>query len=266
MLTFEIMGVLALAVLWVNTLLTVGAALTPLGELWARLRQPFRRGEILEATDSEVLATHIVEQVGRRAADDQARQAILFHDRAYRSSVAGGTVALAGEHLPIEPGVPVEVWVSSADKRALAESPAADFDEAYRASRKAKGYLREVTSSLRVGDPVWVAPPSATTPLILVAGFEPRAWLRARLALVLGFQLAMLALSAGVTFLCLYPPVFGTVSIVGAALGLVHFLLVLQPLGVEVRDAVLLPHLAPVRGTWVKPGSEGTGVTAEHPA
>lgn len=261
MLTLEIMGLLGLAILWVNTLLVVGAALTPLAELLSRLRRGFRRGEIEEGADDGVLAAHVVEQVGRQASDDAARQAILFHDRAYRSELAGGVVALDGERLSLDAGAPVEVWFSQEEKRERAESAASDFDEAYRASKKAKGFVRDIACALREGQPVWLAQGSDRAPLLL-ASFDPRGFLRARIAIVIGFQLAMLAISALLTWLCLHPPVFGTVSTVGGALALVHFLLVMQPLGVTVRELALLPHQAIVRGTWVKTGSEGAGVAA----
>lgn len=260
MLTLEIMGLLGLAILWVNTLLVVGAALTPLAELLARLARDLRRGEITEGADDGVLAVHVVEQVGRQASDDAARQAILFHDRAYRSELAGGVVTIEGEALPIAAGEPVEVWVAPRPKRESRASSAADFDEAYRASRRAKGYARDIQSELREGEPVWLASATEGAPLLL-ASFDPRGYLRARVAIVIAFQLAMLAISAAVTWLCIYPPVFGTVSTVGGALGLVHYLLVLQPLGVTVREFALLPHQAIVRGSWIKPGSEGEGVT-----
>ncbi|HZO12649.1 MAG TPA: hypothetical protein VFB62_05315, partial [Polyangiaceae bacterium] len=60
------------------------------------------------------------------------------------------------------------------------------------------------------------------------------------------------------TYLALYPPIFGTVSIVGGALGLVFFLLV-QPAGTAIRDAVRVPSVAQLRGSWVRPKSEGQG-------
>lgn len=262
MLTFEIMGVLGLAILWVNTLLVVGAALTPLSELWSRLRRAWQPAEILEGAADGVLAEHVVEQIGRKASDDRDRQAILFHDRAYRSELAGGVIDVAGEKVPLEPGE-VEVWIPQADKIERATHPAADFEEAYRASRRAKGFVREVRSALREGQTVWFAPGEKGSAPVLLASFDPRGWLRGRIALVIVFQVAMIALSAVATYLCLYPPLFGTISKLGGLLGLVHFLLIMQPLGVTVREAALLPHVAVLRQSWVKTGSEGKGVTAQ---
>jgi hypothetical protein len=260
MLTFEIMGVLALGILWVNTLLVVGAALTPLGELWSRLRRTWRSGEVTEGADDDVLACHVVEQVGRKASDDAARQAILFHDRGYRSEVFGGSIELEDETLEIEPDAQAEVWIPAAERRERAESPPGDFDEAYRASRRAKGFQQQVRSPIRAGQPVWVA--EGDVPVL--SSFDPRSWLRGRMAMVVAFQLGMIAISALATWMALYPPVIeGTVSKLGGLLGLVHFLLVMQPLGVSVREASLLPHQAIVRGSWVKSGSEGAGVTGD---
>ncbi len=232
MLTYAIMGALALAILWVNTLLVVGAALTPLSQLLSRLRRPLREGKIEAGHDDGILARHIVEQVGRRASDDAARQAVLFHDRAYRSELAAGVIRSGEEVLELD-SRPAQVWVTLQQKREQANTPG-DFEEAYRASKRAKGYARSVVSTLRSGDSVWFS----DTPELWLSSFDPRPWLRTRVAMVVGFQLAMTAVSALVTWLCLYPPVFGTISTIGGALGLVHFLLVLQPLGVTVREAV----------------------------
>jgi hypothetical protein len=262
MLSFEIMGLLGLGILWINTLIVVGAALTPLGELLARARRQLRHGRIVKGADNGVFATHVIEQVGRKASDDGARQAILFHDRAYRSDLAGGVLEIDGEELDVASERHAEVWVSIADKREQAASPAADFDEAYRASQRAKGYARDVCSLLSEGQSVWFAAAAADVP-VLVASFDPRAWLRARILMVLAFQFAMVAISALVTWLCLFPPVFGTVSTAGGVLGLLHFLLIMQPLGVTVREAALLPNDAILRGSWVKAGSEGSGISAD---
>ncbi len=264
MLTLELMGLLALGILWVNTLLVAGAALTPLGEMWSRLRRNLRPAEVTAGNDDGVVAAHVIEQVGRKAADDDARQAILFHDCTYRSELAGGALSVDGETIELTSSASknaIEVWVSPAERKERAEA-IGDFDTAYKAARKAKGYRREVRSTVRVGQQVWFAAGTGDSPPVL-ATFDPRSFLRGRIAMVFAFQLAMVALSGAATFLALYPPVFGTMSTVGGVLGLVHFLLVMQPLGVTVREACLLPHVAVTRGSWVKTGSEGTGISAE---
>ena len=68
-----------------------------------------------------------------------------------------------------------------------------------------------------------------------------------------GFIVAFLVGSAGITVLALWPPVFGRVSTLGGALGLVYFLGFLLPGGVLVRDAVRPASVAFVRGRWTRP-------------
>src|SRR5262245_24231097 len=106
MLTREVMGLLCLAILWVNTLLVVLAAFGPLREhlaVLARIRRHgLRRGRVVRGCEDGVFARHTVAQVGRRASDDADRQAILFHDRDYQSRLFGGAVAIEGEELAVE--------------------------------------------------------------------------------------------------------------------------------------------------------------------
>ena len=254
MLSHEVMGLLCLGILWVNTLLLAGAALSPARTIRARLRQlrTLRRGAA-----EGLLARHDVEQTGHRAADDDDQPAILFHDRGYRSELLGGAIALDdGGSLDLAAGTPCEVWTTAAERRRAAACPDLDaFDGAYREARKAKGHRRHVVSEIGAGDIVWLAgdPASASpdAPLVL-ATHDPRPWCRGRLAVIVGFQLMVLAMASGITWLALRPPLFGTVSTVGAALGLVYFLLI-QAVGVHLRGYARLPSQAPLRGSWKRP-------------
>src|SRR6185436_7948046 len=99
MLTRETMGVLALAILWVNTLLVAAAALKQAGEHTSRLRalrsiSPGDEGEgLLHGRIEEglgpggALACHEVEQIGRAASEQGGQRAILFGDRSFRGAV-----------------------------------------------------------------------------------------------------------------------------------------------------------------------------------
>lgn len=269
MLSYEIMGLLALGVLWINTLLLAGAALTPLGELLGRLRR-MRRDGLIDATvvagaEGGVFARYEVEQTGHKAADDEDRPAIAFHDRAYRSFVFGGRVEVEGDELEVavDDG---EVWISATDKAEASACPGAEaFEAAYASARKAKGWRRLVQRDVAVGAPVLlhlrrdgqrlVAPEDGPA---MVATFDPRPWCRAKAALVVGFQLLVIALASGITYLALYPPLFGTVSTIGGVAGLVYFITV-QAVGVSLRETALLPPVAPLRGSWLRP--EGASLT-----
>jgi hypothetical protein len=267
MLTYEIMGLLALGIIWVNTLLLAGAALTPLGDLLGRLRRwrnsGLMRATVVEGAEDGVFARYEVEQTGHKAADDDKRAAIAFHDRAYRSFVYGGRVEVEGEALEVslpEAGRDGEVWVSAAEKAQDAACPDADaFEVAYRSSRKAKGWRRTVRHDVTVGDEVFVhlrrdgdrlvAPEGGP---VVCATFDPRPWCRAKAALVVGFQLLVLVLAGAITYLALYPPLFGTVSTIGGVAGLIYFVTI-QPVGVSVRETTLAPPVAALRGSWLRP-------------
>jgi hypothetical protein len=278
-LRYEHLGLLAFAILWVNTLLVVGAAFWPLRQLLGWLKR-FRSEGLIEATvlieaaalGDGAIAEHRIEQVGRRASDDADRQAILFHDRSLHGTVLGGRVrTLDGDELELASveGDAAEIWVarSAQNERAACPSETA-FDEAYRPACRAKGFVRQVVTPIAAGERVWIAAQRDGGQLVgspqapmLVATVNPRSYCRSRVLLVFLFMMATLALAAGVSWLALYPPVFGTVSTIGGAVGLVYFLLV-QPAGVMLRDAVLPPSRLFLRGSWVKSGSEGKGAPA----
>jgi hypothetical protein len=266
------MGLLGLGILWVNTLLVALASVGTLRSLGRRLGHMRRDGVIEgEAVGDEPLAVHEIEQIGRRASDDGARQAILFHDRGFRSRVLGGVVRVEGDELSVAAEVDrAEVWIERDAQRKIAACPSSSqFDEAYRMARKVRGFERTVRSEIAAGQRVWiharrredtlVAPEDAP---LLVAAIDPRRWCRHRVLLLAGFVVVALAIAAAITLLALTPPLFGTLSTAGAAIGLAYFLLV-QPAGVAMRDAARVPSLAFLRGSWVKTGSEGRGGPAK---
>jgi hypothetical protein len=269
-LTREIMGALALAILWVNTLLVAAAALKQAGELRRRMRalRPLAPGEqgegliegLIEEGDGEggALARYEVEQIGRAGAEHAGRRTIHFGDRTFGGAVLGGVVTAGGSRVRVCAG-DGEVWPDRADVL----SAAACGGQA----RKARGHAREVQVALRAGGPVWIAGavratsggleivPSGEAPL-LVSAIEPRAWIRGKVTLAVLFAVAETAIAAGVTALVLVPPVFdGWVSKIGGVLGLGFFLGV-QPVGTAVRDALRPPSRAFVRGRWIEPTPE----------
>lgn len=276
MLTREVMGVVALGVLWVNTLLIAAAAWKQLAALLARrarlrplgagetghglVRGAVARGDGPDGT----FAHHRVKQIGHSAATSPDRRAILFHDSAYDGAIHGGAVTVGGVEIPVAPcAARAEVWLPPAVvARAAGSGSDAELDAAFDASKKAKGYARTVEASIARGDEVWIVGdvvddagarrlvPSREHGL-LVATFDPRALCAKKALLCAAALVGILGGAALVTFLALVPPAFGTTSIVGGVLGLAFFLLV-QPAGTALRDAVRLPHLAFVRGEWVR--------------
>jgi hypothetical protein len=265
MLSRDVMGVLCLAILWVNTLLIAGAAAQRVAALLRRRAEIGRpvRGRVVEAAGGAI-AVHRVDQVGRAAADDAS---ILFHDRGYAGEATGGTIALdGGGEARVPARSEAEVWLRPDEVARAAACPSAEaFDRALEPARKARGFSRTIAASIGEGATVWVAgvvrgegdarviEPPPGRPLLL-ATLDPRALLARKAALAAAFAAGEILLAAACTAVALWPPVFGTVSTVGGALCLGFFLLV-QPAGVAVRDAVLVPARAIVRGRWVRPAT-----------
>jgi hypothetical protein len=246
MLSREVMGALALAILWVNVLLVAAAALKELGPI-AAARRAFAAGKrgivVRGAGAGGELAVHEVEQVGRATAAGTIR----FSDRRFAGKVYGGTIRLEdGSEVEIEPQDDVEVWISRA---VLAEAAGRDaatgYATALAAAKKARGHVRNLAAPIGLGTAVFVAEGR-------VSAIDPAAWAARASGLVVAFAIGEVALAAALTRLALMAPVFGTASTIGAALGLAFFLLV-QPAGVSVREAVRPPSRANVRGEWSAP-------------
>lgn len=272
MLSREIMGVLALAILWVNTLLIAGAALQRV----AALRERRRRLDdgLVRATVARgdgpggAIAVHRVEQVGRAAS---AEGTILFADRATADEALGGALSLAGGgEATLAAGTEVELWLDGGE---VAEAGAcasdAAFAEAMDQAKKARGFARTVSAGVAEGREIFVharlvrergeatlAP--AGEGGVLIATFDPRAWLSRKIALALAFVAGDVVAAAACTAIALQRPHFGLVSTVGGALCLAFFLLI-QPAGTALRDAVLLPSRAILRGQWTRKGAEARG-------
>jgi hypothetical protein len=250
----------ALVILWSNTLLVVLAAARPVRQL-LDYRSRFASGGCGEVIEGDPIACHVIAQTGRRASDDSERRGILFHDAAHHSRFAGGSISAEGGGLTRFDGLPddsLEVWIDELRWRDIvAELQTTGFDEAYAAACKARGFRRDITCPLGVGDRVWFSalddPDRA-----LVASFDPLPWCRARLLEAAGWLTLMLALLAGITVLLFWPPIFGAVSTAGGGIAIVYFLLV-QPAGVMLRDALAPPSRTMLRGSWVQAGSEGLG-------
>lgn len=272
MLSNDVMGVIALAVVWVTTLLVAGAAAQRLVALAAQRRRmrPLAPGEVgVGLVEGDVaagageIAVHRVEQVGRQAADDHDQRAIVFSDRSYAGEVLGGTLKQAdGAELHVAPALDAEVWLRAEAVRAAAECPdSATFDSAYEQARKARGFARTVTAKAPEGARVWAfgevrrGDPRTMRPWpdgkLLLATFDPRGWCGARITELAVFIVLVIAVAAGCTAIALYRPHFGLVSTIGGALCLAYFLLV-QPAGTAVRDRALFPHEHVLRGSWVK--------------
>ncbi|EYF01524.1 hypothetical protein [Chondromyces apiculatus] len=254
MLTREIMGWIALAILWVNTLLVAAAALKDLGAIARKTRAlgPFRRGRVVRGKGrSGALAGHRVEQVGRAGAEGGGREEIVFHDKSYGGEIYGGAVALedGGREVTVAPAIDGQVWLSAEEQAAAAACPSEErFAEAYPHARKARGYSRTVEAQIREGATVWLGGEEPSAPRLL-STLDPQAWARSRMLRCAAFALATVVVCAACTAVALWPPVFGTVSKIGALLCLGFFLGV-QPLGVTVRESVRSPEVRALRGRW----------------
>ena len=259
------MGTLLLIVVWMTAVLCAVAAGGELRALWRWQRRSQRRERLttgwglFEGTVREgrgpdgVLATHTLEQVGR-ALDGTPRR-IGFWDRSFTGEQFGGTVDVAGTALAIPPAPAgtAEVW----PRLGARQAPTVGFEAAWAEAIRAKGWVQQHRQQARVGDRVFVIGQltnsggawSADAAGLAISFVDPRSFFSRRIAWGVCFIVAELALCAGLTAATLWVPVFGTVSMLGAA-GLVAFFLGVTPIGVAYKKACRLPSVAFVRGEW----------------
>jgi hypothetical protein len=269
MLSRELMGLLALGILWLNTGLVLAVALKQLGNVLAlrgRFVRAAQRGELVRGKVARAagarFAVRRIHMTGR-ALTTKGPDRILFTDGPQSFEVLGGEVITdAGDRLEVSAAQSAasEVWIDPVRAaEGAACSSGEEFDRAFGLASTFKGFAREVELELREGDRVWVygaregdrLQPTDHEPLV-VSMVDPVAFCASRARLLVLFVLgAGLALVA-VTGLALVPPYFGLVSTIGGALGLAYFLLI-QPLGTAVRDAVKTPARRLVGALWVRP-------------
>lgn len=246
-----LMGALALGILWVNVLLIAAAALMQRAELGRKLDEIARAkaagGWVVGEVESDVLAERRTAQVGR-AMTVAGPDRILFTDKATVASVLGGAVRDGGATRPILAAT-ADVWFGPDVRAERAE--ALSFDDAWRGASTSRGVELDVVQRVGKGARVWIAGAvegGAIRPT-LVATSSPEAELARARRLLLAMALGAVVGGAVVTSIALVPPVFGTVSTIGGALGVAFFLLV-QPAGVVARNAARTPDRKPVGGIW----------------
>jgi hypothetical protein len=289
MLSNELMGTLTLGILVVNGLLLVAAAWQELSKLRAlgRVMRPLAHGKagvgLVEAVvakgagEGGELARHEVEQVGRST----DAGGIAFSDRAHKGAVMGGELAWkSGDGAAITIHVPAlsatqvgrafgssaaEVWVEPEARERAASCPSRDaFATAFGDAKRARGWNRAVMVDVKEGDRVWISGEIEMTEsgaarvrpapggALIVSTVDPRTFMSSARARIFGF-IAFASLALGVCVaVSLWPPHFGTISKIGAVLGIAYFLGV-TPIGTAVRDSVRPPSRAFLRGRWDQP-------------
>lgn len=244
----------ALLAFWLNTLLIAGAGLNEclaLRRRYAARLAPggLRRGTVAAADDGQGVARWRAQQVGR----SNGRGPILFHDRARVSTVLGGALQLEdGTRVTLPAGAEAEVWIDQASKRRTAACAGPEaFAAALPGASRAAGWERSVDATLRVGETIWLGGQVGSGAIVL-ADRDPRAW-RARVTgLTALLVLGLLAVAGGCTLLCLWPPVFGTLSKLGAFAAVVAFNL-FQLAGKLHHDAIQPPSERALEGAWARP-------------
>jgi hypothetical protein len=252
MLSREVMGVLALGILWVNTLLIAASAWKERAKL-VFLRATLtgsRRARVLRGDGpSGAFAVSEVTQVGRLSA---ATGTIVFHDRDYGARIFGGRVRFEdGREEDVPPIELAEVWVDDETFRGAGVCPGRGaFEAAILDAKKARGFARVLGASILAGRDVSLMP-SQSGARLWVSTVFPERWLGRKASSASLFIVIELLLAAGCTALALHPPAFGTVSALGAASCLAFFLLV-QPAGVLLRQSLRTPNRAIRKGRWAE--------------
>lgn len=257
MLTNELMGLALLGIAWVTCFMIMLDAFIDVRAMAARLSR-WKTSLVQGTVSAPELATHEVEQRIKQL--DSDTPGLLFFDRKHTSTVHGGAVQVGGETLEVTGARDAEVWPAMVAQQAAAacESTGA-FDALQKAAQGAGGGIRHVRTVLRAGQPVWLdgTKSGAKFEATLVAGEDPRPWARSRLQTSLGVMALSLVWSVAGTWLALYPPVFGLISIGGAVALLAHFLL-MTPLAMGAREKMRTPAVAYLRGTWKRDAVEAT--------
>lgn len=247
------MAAFALAAFWLNTLLIAAAGWSECAAL--RRRYVYmtegtgaRRGVVQGGHGPEgVLAEFAVAQVGR----SNGRGPIVFHDRGYVSRLLGGAVSLAdGEVQELPAGAAVEVWRSGAALRRAGAAAAGSYVAALPAATRAAGWERRVALPVGEGETIWLAGQVGAG--LVIADEDPRRWLGRITGLTVALCLGLIVIAGACTVACLWPPVFGTVSKLGAAAALVAFNL-FQLVGKLHHDAIQPPSARGVGGQWQAP-------------
>lgn len=243
----EFLGLFGLSVSAVNGLmvaLDLGISARELRALGRSFRGRLHTG-VAETTG---LAVHRVEQRVRRL--DRAEPALAFRDRGHESEVRGGRVTLDGTSVEVVGAPSVEVWTSEEEKANAGRLDANAFDALYQQAKTARGVLRSVRTEVREGQRLWLVGDREGGRLVasVVATFDPRTFLRARLLAIAALvTLDVLWVAVGAA-LALTTPHFGPLSIVGALLLLFH-LIGITPLAMQVRLGCRTPALAFLHGS-----------------
>jgi hypothetical protein len=235
--TPAVVGAFALCAFWLEAVLVAAAAWQGVRELW-RLRA--RAADLWVGEVAEVegpageLACHEVSQLGRGLESG----AVAFRDVSYTSAVSGGALrAATGELFRVPAGARYAVWVAGHTTERLDAREAA-----WAAACSPAGLSRTLSGTVRIGERVFLGGDSSSGEGIL-ASFNPRPWLRARLGVSMTFICGELTACAAATALTLWPPAWGPVCTAGGVLCLVLFLAI-TPLGVALRDWCRTPDRA----------------------
>jgi hypothetical protein len=242
----------ALLAFWLNTLLIAGAGVNECVALRRRYADRLAPGRLRRGTVAGAaggVARWSVVQVGR----SNGRGPILFHDRARVSTVLGGALQLDdGARIELPAGAAGEVWLAQGSKRRAAACAGAEaFAAALPGASRAAGWERRVELELGGGQPIWLGGQVDGAPIVL-ADADPRAWRTRITGLTVLLVVGLVAVAGGCTLLCLWPPVFGTLSKVGAFAAVVAFNL-FQLFGKLHHDAIQPPSERALEGGWTRP-------------
>lgn len=273
----EIMALLCLTVVFVNTVLItldLGGWLRKLLRFRSRLSSPRSGGErlfqgCLQGPGGARAALELV-LVGHGRGEGK----IFFHGRS-ASPCFPDELHLASSDQQTAVSLLLRTdphsWIWPSEE-ALAKDLACPsveaFDEFAPRTERGKGAERTIRMEFDAGQPVFVYGARASTPesiepaplvldpsgtpRLILAAFDPRTWALKQITLI-GLVLPAIWLTfAALTWICFQGPAFGFWSQVGA-LGLLGFFLLVQPLGVAVRERTVMPHERPRAPVWKRP-------------
>lgn len=267
------MGLFGLSIVTINTVL-ITADLAGWAQVLARFRRETRpenrrlaRGTLTGTPEGAPRLDLVL------VAHSRGSGKIFFHGRDPEAVVPPGLTMrseASSADVSLDPGAEPWVWPAEASfTRALACPDRRTFDEIAPGAERAKGLERALSVELETSAPVFIfgsasgdsfraAPTSldpSGTPHLIISAFDPRAWAGRQLRLIFGSIAVIWAVFAALIAVCFQGVPFGLTSQLGA-LGLFLFFLLVQPLGVAIRERTALPHRVPRNPLWTRSGLE----------
>lgn len=235
MLSFEIMGLFALAVFWTSMILIAADVWLEIKDVLAlgKLARAARRVKIVRGDADGAIATFGGTQAGHAL---DGKPAIDLSHAELEGTVHGGVLRDGDEEIELG-AARMRVWVDEKAFMTSGDARPDDLQGAFERAATPRGYERELAVSIREGDEAFYVPGE------LLASIDPRAIVRRHLAVLTSYGLAHLAIAGAVTAVALSAPMDTWTAKIGGA-GCVAWFLLSPAILRSVRASTRTPDQA----------------------